>query len=60
MFTYEMAYSYFTALGSAARRWFGHDQERLRGFINEITAISGESGLDTTGGRDGHTPPPES
>ena len=46
-FSYEMAYQYYTALGAAARRWFGHDQERLRGFINEITAISSESGLDT-------------
>lgn len=52
-FTYEMAYTYYTALGSAARRWFGHDQERLTGFLNEITAISSESGLDTTPGGDG-------
>lgn len=57
MFTYEMAYTYYTALGSAARRWFGHDQERLTGFLNEITAISGESGLDTTGVGDGPTLP---
>ncbi len=59
-FSYEMAYTYYTALGTAARRWFGHDQERLTGFLNEITAISGESGLDTTGGGDGHTLPPGS
>jgi hypothetical protein len=42
-----MAYPYYTALGAAARRWFGHDQERLTGFLNEITAITTESGLDT-------------
>ena len=48
-FSVEQAYQYYTSLGSAARRWFGHDQERLTGFLNEITAISGESGLDTTG-----------
>ena len=48
-FSYEMAYTYYTALGSAARRWFGHDQERLTGFLNEIVAISGESGVDTEG-----------
>ena len=46
-FSYEMAYTYYTALGAAARRWFGHDQKRLTGFLNEITAITTESGLDT-------------
>ena len=59
-FSYEMAYTYYTALGAAARRWFGHDQERLTGFLNEITAISGESGLDTSRGGDGHALPPGS
>jgi hypothetical protein len=46
-FSYEMAYTYYTALGAIARRWFGHDQERLTGFLNELTAITTESGLDT-------------
>ena len=64
-FSYEMAYTYYTALGAAARRWFGHDQENLTGFLNEITAITSESGLDTEryehpeGGR-GQLPPPVS
>jgi len=55
-FSYEMAYTYYTSLGAAARRWFGHDQERLTGFLNEITAISGESGLDTSDAGGGQPP----
>jgi hypothetical protein len=44
-FSYEQAYTFYTAMGAAARRHFGHDQERLSAFINEITAISGEAGM---------------
>ena len=40
-FTYEEAAAYYSALGAAARRWFGHDQERLTGFVNDVTAITG-------------------
>jgi hypothetical protein len=45
-FSYEQAYTFYTAMGAAARKHFGHDdQERLRAFVHEITAISGEAGM---------------
>ena len=46
MFTYEMAYTFYTALGTTARKHFGHAQQRLTAFLGEITAICGEAGMD--------------
>jgi hypothetical protein len=40
-FTYEMAAAYYGAMGAAARRHFGHDQEALTAFLQEVTAIGG-------------------
>lgn len=45
-FSYETAVQYYMAIGTSARRWFGHDQERLSGFIDEVTAIAGEHGVE--------------
>jgi hypothetical protein len=45
-FTYEQAYTVYTAFGTTARKHFGHDEERLTAFINELTAIAGEAGVD--------------
>jgi hypothetical protein len=45
MFTYEQAYTFYTAVGAAARKHFGHDEERLRAFVNEVSAIARESGM---------------
>jgi hypothetical protein len=45
-FSYEAAYTFYSSMGAAARKHFGHDRERLSAFINEITAISGEHGLE--------------
>ena len=44
-FSYESAYTFYTAMGTAARKHFGHDQERLSAFVNEISSISGEAGV---------------
>jgi len=46
VFTLEQAAAYYSALGSAARRWFGHDRERLTGFLNDVMAIGGEASVD--------------
>jgi hypothetical protein len=40
-FTYEMAAAYYGAMAAAARRHFGHDQEALTAFLQEVTAIGG-------------------
>jgi hypothetical protein len=45
-FSYENARTFYMAMGTAARKHFGHDQERLTAFIYEITAIAGETGVD--------------
>lgn len=45
-FSYEVAFNYYLSLGTAARRWFGGEPEKLRGFLNEVTAISNEHGLE--------------
>jgi hypothetical protein len=44
-FSYESAYTFYSAMGAAARKHFGHDPERLSAFVNEITAIGGAAGV---------------
>lgn len=46
-FTYEMAAAYYGAMGAAARKHFGHDQEALTAFLQEVTAIGGGAAPET-------------
>ncbi len=57
-FTYETAYAYYTALGAAARKHFGHDQKALTAFLNDVTAISGTAGVVDVGDRQALPPGP--
>ncbi len=45
-FSYEVAVSYYLAMGRLARKHFGHDQARLTAFLNDVTAISGTAGVE--------------
>ena len=46
-FTHEMAAAYYGAMGAAARKHFGRDQEALTAFLQEVTAIRGGAAPDT-------------
>lgn len=50
-FSYETAYIYYTALGAAARKHFGHDQARLTAYLNEVIAIAGTASVADGGGQ---------
>lgn len=45
-FTYETAVAYYTALATAARKHFSHDQEALNAYIDEVVAIAGRAEIN--------------